>query len=362
MRILVLRGNPRKDGYTQRITDLVVSGACEAGAQVDDVDLMHKHITPCIGCYHCWTVEPGKCMFHDDGEELLEKFIDADIILCSTPLYCYSMSAALKTFLERTLPLTLHGFESTPRSHMRNVVRYPERWGDKRLGYISAGAFKDMGNFKGLRNSFRLLADGFSMTMCCELIRPESYLLQFELAKPKIVKTVETALKCAGVELATEGRVSESTQEKVSLPLSIDMPHFRKYSTIYWEYAVAMGKEAFDLAKVQRAVVGDTRILMSEMARSIDPVASAKLRAVLQFDFPDKDLHYRFSVDRGTCTMEETTSDACDLRVTVDTTVWAQVFTRQINVRDALMQKKILLEGDKTLFTRLDRYFPPPVG
>ena len=40
---------------------------------------------------------------------------------------------------------------------------------------------------------------------------------------------------------------------------------------------------------------------------------------------------------------------------------WAKVFMRQINMRDALVSGEIKLEGDKTLFTRLDRYFPPPV-
>jgi hypothetical protein len=34
---------------------------------------------------------------------------------------------------------------------------------------------------------------------------------------------------------------------------------------------------------------------------------------------------------------------------------------RHINVRDALVNHLIELEGDKSLFSRLDRYFPPPV-
>jgi alkyl sulfatase BDS1-like metallo-beta-lactamase superfamily hydrolase len=140
------------------------------------------------------------------------------------------------------------------------------------------------------------------------------------------------------------------------------MPHFIKYSTIYWEHAIALGAEAADLEKVQRAVVSDMRILMSEMARSFDPVAAARLRAVLQFDFPDKDLHFRFTIADGQCGMETAASDTCDLRVTVDSTVWAQVFMREINVRDALMSRKIVLQGDKSLFTRLDRFFPPPVA
>jgi len=362
MNILVVRGNPRANGYTQYITDLVVRGAQEGGAAIVDVNLISKKITPCIGCYHCWTVTPGTCRFRDDMPELLERFLDADIVLCSTPLYYYAVSGAMKIFLERTLPLTMQGFEQTPGRCMRNRTRYPERWRDKRLGFIAAGAFKEPENFDGIRTTFRLLADGFNMTLCAELIRPEAYLLQFELAKPKTVKTVETALQHAGFELATSGAVSGETSRKVSLPLAVDVPHFLKYSAIYWEHAIAMGAEAQDLAKVQQAVVGDVRILMSEMARSIDPLASAKLTAVLQFDFPDKDLHFRLCVDRGTCVMDETQAEKFDLRVTVDTATWAGIFTRRINVKDALMRKKIRLEGDRTLFTRLDRYFPPPVS
>jgi len=47
--------------------------------------------------------------------------------------------------------------------------------------------------------------------------------------------------------------------------------------------------------------------------------------------------------------------------VTTTTVAWAKVFMRQINMRDALVSGEIKLAGDKTLFTRLDRYFPPPV-
>jgi putative sterol carrier protein len=272
------------------------------------------------------------------------------------------MSAALKAFLERTLPLLTHEFGETSRGYMRNLNRYPARWNGKRLGFIAAGAFKDPGNFEALRNTFRLLADGFGMALCAQLVRPEAYLLQFELAKPRTVRTVETALRRAGTELATTGQVSAETHEKVSLPLAVDVRHFRKYSAIYWEHARAMGTDALDLPRVQKAVMADVRILMSEMARCIDPVASAKLRAVVQFDFPDKDLHFRLTVDRGTCRMEETASESCDLRVTADTGVWADAFTRRTDMRDALRQKRIVVQGDKMLFSRLERYFPPPVS
>jgi multimeric flavodoxin WrbA len=362
MKILVARGNPRKNGYTQRLTDLFVEGATAGGGRVDNLDLTTVRIKSCLGCYHCWRVTPGVCIHDDDMRGILERILDAEALVCATPLYHYSMNSCLKRFLERTLPLTAQGFEFTPRGYMRNVTRHPERWKNKKVAFIAAGAFRHPGNFDGLTTTFRLLAEGMNARYAGGLIRPEAYLLQFALAKPKTVKTVESAFVKAGRELAAEGAISAESMKNAALPLSGSLQLFRLYSNIYWEHATALGSEGADLEKVQREVVTDVRILMQEMARSIDPVAAARLTATLQFDFPDKDLHFRISVDHGRCTIEQTASDTCDLRVTTSTDTWARVFMREISVRDALVKKDILLKGDKSLFSRLDRYFPPPVS
>jgi alkyl sulfatase BDS1-like metallo-beta-lactamase superfamily hydrolase len=113
-------------------------------------------------------------------------------------------------------------------------------------------------------------------------------------------------------------------------------------------------------AKLQQQVGTDPDILMREMARSIDPKTTARLRAVLQFDFPDRQRHYRFTVDKGRCELKFEATKNPDLRVTCNTDIWVALFMRQLNVAAALRQGVIALEGDKSLFTRLDRYFPPP--
>jgi putative sterol carrier protein len=361
MKILVVRGNPRKDGYTGYVTDLVVRGMREGGAELVDIDLAQKQISQCVGCYKCWTATPGRCILRDDMDALLPTILDADVVVCATPLYYYTMSAGMKTFLERTFPLAKPGLDTTPRGLAKNSLRYPERW-PKRLIPIIVGAFKSYEDFRPTVETFQLIADGLSMGWAGTIIRPESYLLQFSLAKPKTVKTVETALVRAGLELATAGAIGPDTEEKVRTPLAIDEYHFTTYSKIFWEHMLALGAEADDLVKVQRRVTSDVRILMREMARSIDPAATARLKAVLQFDFPDKELHFCIRVDRGSCVLSEETAQKPDLRVTASTDVWAQAFMREISMEDALMSRKVLLEGDKSLFSRLDRYFPPPVS
>ena len=115
-----------------------------------------------------------------------------------------------------------------------------------------------------------------------------------------------------------------------------------------------------NLDTLHERVGGDPDILMREMARALDPKTTARLRAVLQFDFPDQQRHYQLTVNHGQCEMKPVPTERPDLRVTCNTDVWVALFTRQLNVTDAIRQRQIVLEGDKNLFTKLDRYFPPP--
>jgi hypothetical protein len=260
---------------------------------------------------------------------------------------------------------------------------------------IVVGAFNGPAIFSGVKSMMAHYANAVSMEQCGELYRPESFLLPFTLAKPMTVKTIEAAFVRAGYELATDGRISPDTEQKAATPLSADVPYFKKYSNIYWEHAVALGEKSWDLDLLCEHVTTDVRILMQEMARSIDPLATAKLKATFRFEFPDKDLCFTLIVDRGACSFLEAGGGAStstlrvlcpkggeappfvkdgeappfvkdgeappDLTVTCSSEVWAGVFMRRINVRDALVNKQIVLAGDKFLFSRLDRYFPPPV-
>lgn len=47
----------------------------------------------------------GKCVINDDVRQYLGKISNADILVFATPIYYYSMSGQLKTFLDRLNPL-----------------------------------------------------------------------------------------------------------------------------------------------------------------------------------------------------------------------------------------------------------------
>jgi multimeric flavodoxin WrbA len=360
MKVLLLRANPRQTGYTRHLTDLFLQGLRETDARVRDVDVTVLSVAPCLGCYHCWLAEPGRCVHHDDMSQQLEFLLESDVIVVTTPLYYSSMSSYLKVFFERTFPLARPGIVPSSLGLTRNSIRYPERWQGKKLITLVAGALRDSEIYRPANETFQLIADSLDLELGGQLTRPEAYLLDYSLSKPKTLRRIEAAFIQAGREAGTTGRLSAKTMMEASLPLSSSAEQFRTYSNLYWAQAMAMGADGQVPALVQARVGADARILMREMARYLDPCAAARLRAVLQFDFSDEKLHFRLTIDRGQCTLEETTTERPDLRVSCQAGVWAQVFMRQLGVREALKDRRLVLEGDKSLFPRLDRLFPPP--
>lgn len=360
MKVLLLRANPRKTGYTQRLADLFRQGLQEAGAEIADVDLTRKTITPCDGCYHCWLATPGQCVHNDDMSGLLQQVLKADVLVCVTPMYYYSMNSCLKAFFERTFPLAKPGIRLSRRGFTRNSTRYPDSWQGKKLITMVVGALRDPELYRPANATFELIADSLDLELGGQLTRAESYLLDYPLSKPKTLKSIEAAFIQAGREAGRTGCLTAATMAAASAPLAVDLQHFRTYSNVFWECGVAMGAQALAPAELARRVGGDVRILMREMVRCLDAKATARVKAVLQFEFPDQELSFAVQIDRGRCTLVEGGAPKPDLRIRCASTTWTSLFTRQLDVREALKNRQILLEGDKSLFSRLDRFFPPP--
>ena len=102
MKVLAVSGSPRKGGNSDVLCDRFLEGAKEAGHKVEKINLAGKNISPCIACYACR--DDGACVFKDDMPEILDKLIDADVIVLAAPVYFYSMNAQMKIMIDRCLP------------------------------------------------------------------------------------------------------------------------------------------------------------------------------------------------------------------------------------------------------------------
>ncbi len=101
-KILIISGSPRAHGNSDILCDEFKRGALEAGNDVEKIRLSDKKINYCLGCGVCNAT--GKCVQKDDMAELLQKMVNADVIVLATPVYFYAMNGQMKTFIDRTVP------------------------------------------------------------------------------------------------------------------------------------------------------------------------------------------------------------------------------------------------------------------
>lgn len=100
-KVLILSGSPRKGGNSDLLCDEFARGAAEAGHTVEKICIAEKNVGYCRACYACR--ESGQCIIRDDMAEILQKMIDADVLVLASPVYFYSVDAQLKAVIDRTV-------------------------------------------------------------------------------------------------------------------------------------------------------------------------------------------------------------------------------------------------------------------
>ena len=100
-KVLILEGSPRRNGNSAILSEEFARGAAEAGCSVEKVRIAGKKIAGCLGCDACYR-NGGACVQKDDMAEIQEKMLAADIIVLASPIYFYSMTAQLKSVIDRT--------------------------------------------------------------------------------------------------------------------------------------------------------------------------------------------------------------------------------------------------------------------
>lgn len=138
-KVLILSGSPRKGGNSDTLCDEFMRGAKEAGNDVEKIRISERKIGYCRACYYCQK-SGGKCIIDDDMGEIMQKIIDADVIVLSSPVYFYSIDAQLKTVIDRT------------------VARWTEVK-DKEFYYIATSADASRGSQERTIECFRGYAD-----------------------------------------------------------------------------------------------------------------------------------------------------------------------------------------------------------
>lgn len=101
-KVLILSGSPRKNGNSDLLCDEFMRGALESGNEVEKIRITEKKVSPCSACYYCRD-HGGVCVHKDDMADILQKMVDADVLVLASPVYFYSVNAQLKAVIDRTV-------------------------------------------------------------------------------------------------------------------------------------------------------------------------------------------------------------------------------------------------------------------
>ena len=175
MKILLINGSPKgKTSNSLRLANAFIQGLRTEtekaeSVTIEELDLASLKISPCRGCFSCWKNTPGECCIKDDMRMIIEKEIEADLIIWSFPLYYFSVPGLLKNMIDRQLPMNLP-FMSKDDSGCGSGghdARY-DMSGKKHVLISTCGFYSSEGNYDSVTKMFdHFLGRGGYETIFC---------------------------------------------------------------------------------------------------------------------------------------------------------------------------------------------------
>ncbi|MCQ2445002.1 MAG: flavodoxin family protein, partial [Mailhella sp.] len=106
MKAVFVNGSPRKEWNTHQVLLSAAKGAESAGAETEIVHLADYSLKGCMSCFACklkGAVTGGVCAWRDDLRPVMERVMEADVLVVGSPVYFGTLTAQTHAFLERLL-------------------------------------------------------------------------------------------------------------------------------------------------------------------------------------------------------------------------------------------------------------------
>lgn len=211
MKFTAFNGSPAGEkSATGRMLGAFLAGAARAGAQTELHHLSNYHIGQCKGCFDCWFRSPGQCVQRDDMEKLLRAYQSADVVCFGSPVYSWNMTALLKNFVDRLIPLKSPLLtEQNGNFDMADAAPRQQRF-----VAVSNCGFPGENNFAIIRAAFSCCAPSLEIYRNCGKL-----LVSKQESVQERVRAYLQAVEQAGYEFASHGEVSAETRAQLDAPL-----------------------------------------------------------------------------------------------------------------------------------------------
>ena len=353
MKVLALNSSPRSEGQskTRLMLDHLVQGMKEAGADVEVIDLRSKTVKDCIGCFTCWTKTPGVCIHKDDmTSELYPKWLQSDLVVYATPLYHYTVNAAMKAFIERTLPMLQPFFEER-----EGCTKHPLRARHPAVVMLSVAGFPEDLVFSQLSSWAHFV---FHEGLVAEIYRAGAETLTVPFFAEKAAAILE-ATKQAGRELVASMKVSSETMARIKQTFAEDKTMFRKMGNLFWKTCIAEGVTPKEFGEKGLALRPDSiETFMWIMPMGFNPKGAGDTKAVLEFKFSgDVEGSCHFRIENGKIEARPGTAENPSLTIETPFHVWMDIMTGKANGQQMFMEQKYKVKGDLSLLMRMNQLF-----
>ena len=101
MKIMTVFGSPRAKGNTAKVLEWVEEQLEADGHEVDRANVVDYRVAGCVECYSCKSGDAELCAIDDDGNSLLQRMLNADVVLLAAPLFCWGFPAQMKALVDR---------------------------------------------------------------------------------------------------------------------------------------------------------------------------------------------------------------------------------------------------------------------
>ena len=220
MKITIFNGSPKgMYSNTDVLAQAFIEGAKQAGAETANVYLINQDIKHCTGCFSCWFRTPGNCIINDDMSELLDIYKNSDIVCFGTPVYLWNMTACLKNFLDRLIPVKSPNVQQNDGSFdmADGHFKMPE------VIIISNAGFPGNNNFDTLKKVMEPAQPILEIYRNCGmLLRAGDERIQ------QIVSEYLSYVTQAGYQIASDGKITGDVANGLNMEL-MTVPEYVKY-------------------------------------------------------------------------------------------------------------------------------------
>ena len=97
--IVIISTSLRANSNSDALANQFIEGARAAGHNVEKISVAGKRIAFCRGCLACQKL--GRCVQYDDVNLIMQRVLNADVVVWATPIYYYEMSGQMKVLIDR---------------------------------------------------------------------------------------------------------------------------------------------------------------------------------------------------------------------------------------------------------------------